>query len=175
MKKYLIIFAALLLGIAACDKKQKDNYPAVTNEGKNIWACKINGSPLIYKGKPTFGNENGVFATAFTSGSATDLTLYGSLTNGPTDKTAQSIEFSTSLIQIGEKVFFAVDSCSYYYIDDNDQLNTKAYISYYHSGWVRFERFDSQIISGEFELKVVRESNNTDTLNITQGRFDIAR
>ncbi len=80
---------------------------------------------------------------------------------------------------VNHKYYFNRDTVFYEY---TNSISNYYFSSYFQSGWVEFHRLDD-IVSGEFELKLYQVCMDTtnpkrpisDTLEFTQGRFDITK
>src|SRR6266542_3463658 len=85
MKKiYFLFLCATLLFSAGCKKQPppEPQLPPITHEGKNIFACKVNGEIFIASGKPIGFSEEG---TEFLFYSDTIFWIHGEVINPKID------------------------------------------------------------------------------------------
>ncbi|WP_439581702.1 DUF6252 family protein [Dyadobacter bucti] len=164
-----LITASVLCGC------QKEKLPLPTQEGKNIFACKVNNEIWIPKGssslggttKPIFG---GLYENSFTR--EVNFGLTANLGNGDEveiflnsfDPGTHNLEKST--VRSGP----SPDPINYGFY----HANGKNYItSEKATGFVKISKADTinHIISGTFEFYAANATG--DIVKITDGRFDI--
>lgn len=166
---WLLPLALLLL--CAC----KDDLPKPTQKGAGTIACRINGTPWVSGGTLRRGDSEYM---RYTPGSQDgDFYLKGKRVkmSGNTTNTELRLYLST-LTSTG---VFQLDSFplkfgAYYDYD------AKPYIYYYtdsgqHTGWVHITKLDTvnRIISGMFEFTAADRDNPSQTVRVTDGRFDM--
>lgn len=167
----VLIFATLITSCTSCKKNTEplpDNpygLPNATQEGKNFFACRINGNNFI-------ANYN-IHHTVAELKNDNLLVVTGS------DRTRNNY-FHQLLFSIGRLITsnttYLYDSTNIkmsYYTDSTCQgISSNAILLNAKSGKIQLTRFDktSKIVSGTFEC--VYPILNCDTLKITDGRFD---
>lgn len=170
MKRIFSLTAVAVLFAISCNKQddtpQEPELPALTQEGKNILACRVNGVTHVYSGKGSFGNENGVSYFRYPN----NILLYAD-----EDALASELEIiindSPSVIRRNTTYFFSTETSDHQARYFSDAANPY-FITRNGSGWIRFVRVDSAIAAGTFEFTAYF---NNDSVKITEGRFDIAR
>ena len=171
MRQLFTLF--LLSGVLfACDKER---LPEPSQEGKNIFACKVNGKVWIPDGSSSLGGttkpiNGGVYHNNFTGGRNFLLTAY--MGNGETvEFFLESFEVGTHNLDV--QTFRSGPSPSpenygVYYKENKTFMTSPD-----HTGFVKITRSDtvSLIYSGTFEFNVATSTG--ETVKITHGRFDI--
>jgi hypothetical protein len=178
MKKYYFILALILLSLTACKKDkhidgtgtpppQQQQLPPITTEGKNTFGCLVNGEVWLPEITPyqmfhyplTSSYENTLFrVTAKKYFSNEDIlqiiTLYIDNVNNE-----GNYPLNSSILPVGAYGDY-INFCIY--TTDSTQI-----------GIVEILKLDTsnKIIAGTFEMKLWKEG--CDTINITEGRFDV--
>jgi hypothetical protein len=169
MKKILLVS---LLAIAACKKTDDtDSLPGPSSNGENYLACKVNGVRHIYKGLSTYMNPNGVAYLGFSN----EVYLTGT-ESGNNDHLAMYVKIPFNTGVTNYDYYFGGES-NQSYADYNPKKpgGTLEYRTASGSGWVRFSRIDTAVASGTFAFTAYRNAQKgTDSVMITDGRFDIA-
>ncbi len=181
MKRTLFILISIVLTgclLTACWKTRPflstDNpygLPNATQKGANVFAFRENGSNVIYKENPysyKYGRDkNDTLVAGISIGTnvppaAHSLTfeLYGNIITGKT----YNLKDSTQI------------SC-HYQTSNNKLCQTDYYGFYPKTGTITFTKIDliNKILSGRFNnIKIpIDNCTSIDTLNITDGRFDL--
>ena len=190
---FYLIFLVPLLFVASCKENDisPDTLPPITQEGLNTFGCYIDGELLVPKdGKPGFGSGR----------TAKGLKIYyrkDSLTNS-LKPPYFAILASNYIDNKGDLIYIYIPSLTtvgdYNINESNGQEGIdsppnphvlanvydsengfKRYLSFNHSGKVIVTRFDTinTIYSGTFSLKMVDAETKSDTISVTEGRFDI--
>ena len=139
--------------------------PPLTQDGRNVLACRVNGIVHVYSGKHTLGDPNGVFYHRYV-----DEILLSADEADLSDAVRISL-FEPNTIVANSTYVFSTKTNSCYALYYSDEANPY-FITKNSSGWVRFTRIDSAIAAGTFEFIAYFEN---DSVNVTEGRFDIAR
>ena len=146
--------------------------PCLTTEGKNMFACKLNGEVFIADVDYSVG---GPIALAAYLNSDNYFTIQATMENDTEYKDVkirsyfdyeqpeQSIHVPNSYVK-GSTNYFAIGTnCeSYYY----DTLN---------KGIITIVEIDTinRICSGRFEMDLINDNCSTNELKVTHGRFDV--
>lgn len=194
MKNFISkILPIIIFAMTACssnDDAPKDQLPPATTSGANTAGCYIGGELLIPKdnipniGSPTsfglqryngvnFGSTNGddYYAVQITNRrDAHGDYIYihiPSLINGVNEY---------PIGQSNGQLFIDSPNNTHVIVHTFDGVNLgKTYYSGANAGIVTITRFDfsNRIVSGVFNLTVYNVENSAETIEITQGRFDI--
>jgi hypothetical protein len=180
MKTYLIFLALILLSLTACKKDkningtgtpppQQQQLPPITTEGKNTFGCLVNGNVWLPEVTPYQ-----MFVYPLTSSYNPNF--------GFDVKTTKKI--SNSIFQGISLQIINLNDTGEYYLNSNSSIGSygtysDALIDCFYStnttqvGKVKIIKFDipNKIIAGTFEMKLWK--NGCDTINITDGRFDV--
>lgn len=191
MKK-LILKIMIAFTLVSCNKEEitvspcEDQLPAITTTGANTFGCCINGNLLKPRdGSGTFGgSDSGFQAWSDTSGNneydEIDIHDFAS------ERTGKILIHIQNFTQIGVGNYIIDQSnglrgydsnsnthlfCKIFDYNDNQY---KYYRSYDNSGILKVTKCDfvNKIYSGTFSCKVVNSSNNNDTIQVKDGRFD---
>ena len=183
MKNSLCCLIALCLLAGACKKNDPDaDLPPATQEGKNTAGVLLDGKPWLPKGSPTSPHPYGVSWPRFRVQGGRTLEINFFRYNSKDDLTAVNFHFpdvrhsgtfdlsqyvNTGVIS-GPRPPYAVYSI---YEPGPDR---KFYTGSTARGQIIITRFDTvaRVVAGSFEAKL-REEGGPDSLNITQGRFDL--
>ena len=177
MKKLLVLLTVALT-LSCCNKdedptkKPIDLLPPATQTGEQTFGCLINGEAFV---PPTFGNNAPSAFYQFVDGNYF-LGISASINSSP----LKSIGVSSDAISIQEDM-------SYQFTNENGDnaaffarylLGGGIYAEYttntIYNGSITITKFDVNkfIISGIFNFKA-EEINNGETVQITEGRFDL--
>lgn len=193
MKKlfsYLILI--LSFGIS-CREDDFDILPAITQEGLNTFGCVIDGEVLIPKNAEAgfLGGASGLQIVYFKDSTFNSIGEYIrppsiSITSSNYHDVGGDLIYLYIPFPILQKEYQINESngnSNFYNLPQPHViLNTydrqdilKRYLSYYQSGQITITEFDtiSTVISGYFNLRVVDAVTKTDTIEVTDGRFDI--
>lgn len=137
--------------------------PAPTREGKNIFACKVDGVVHIYSGEGTIFNPDGVSYQPtpddiFLAGSKKEYNDFVSMTLP-----------NLSLVTIDTTYRFSTET-SEAHGDRYTGNNGTPFRTKNGSGWVRFSRLDTSVAAGTFAFTGYRDG---DSSVITEGVFDL--
>jgi len=190
---FLTLLCALsLLSITGCsnDDPPKDTLPEATTIGANTAGCYIDGKLLVPK-----DGDTGFTGTAYglTVGGGNNFNapiigddyFYVRIVNHR-DRPTYSIWLQIDDMSDGEGAYPFGQANGLYFMDGPnnpfaivmyyDGVNVaKTYYSSENSGNINITQFDyyNGIYSGTFNLTLYNKDNPTDTIEITEGRFDI--
>ena len=188
----LLLITFSLFGLVGCTSNATQNDPVLqlppeTQTGANTFGCYINGKLLVPRsGIGTVG------------GSDTALSVWGDVTGNQqyseidardykSNRTAQILIHIQNLHQIGIGIYIidisngmrGIDGLNNSYIHCrvfNESTNSHQYYrSFNSSGSILITKYDfaNEIISGTFTCRLRNSINQSDEIQITQGRFDI--
>jgi hypothetical protein len=193
---YLLTFLAFIFIASSCQKEElavEDELPPITQEGLNTFGCKIDGEVLVPKdGDPSLfvGSSKGLIAGNVKVGEINNVFqkyFFIEVVNAQDEGGDYIFLYIPNLKEPGEyelgnstgSTLYENNSPNHAIVITYDGETTgKRYLSYENGGKIVINRFDTinTIISGTFEFKAILESDPFgDTLNITEGRFDINR
>lgn len=197
MKKYLFISVSLIILLFSCKKEDLSylhKYPGLpdaTQSGENTMGCLINGVPWIANiENPSFFSSLRRLQANYGENreSQNDYDKYflkinckkiaekdEKLTNGyrisedfdiylrPVNKIGQYQKYDFNFFKFNYSIYNDITGKSKSYIIDSTAIQK-----------IQITKIDTinNIISGLFELKLIRISDNSDSLKITNGRFD---
>jgi hypothetical protein len=180
MRKILLLVALALLPLQACQEK----LPKPTQEGKNTFACKINGQSFIGEDSPgLFSNSKGVFA-AYVAGSD-----YIVVRGSRVEKSSKTGVRTKKEMRLYVKGITGAGVYELNQFQANNgpesyaQYDIRAVSPHTHyltlapgAGQVKITKLDTVrgIIAGTFSFKAVNPDNPADVVNVTSGRFDIS-
>jgi hypothetical protein len=143
--------------------------PFATTEGLNTMGCLINGEPWLPLKENLVGDL--VYHIPFSVGAQ-------SMGGGVSIQGIRDFDNWNEVLDVvadpAESIgFFEFPSYANYYIDSNSGCGFYDLDTTFNS-YVQITKldFNSEIVSGRFEMQVVNE--NCDTLTITHGRFDLS-
>ena len=190
MKTFLVL---LLIAMTSCSKDNNtvdDQLPPITQTGANTAGCIINGKVLIPKngsqaigGSPNYGlniNAGINFNEPIIGDDYWQLEIANKR-----DKNSSGIILYLKDMLAGSSNYEVGQSNGELYMDgpNNNQIIagitengiSKTYWSGKSAGKITITRFDyfSGIRSGTFNVVLYNKDNPTDTIEITEGRFDI--
>jgi hypothetical protein len=178
---YSIIAIGYCLG--CCPDKETPGLPPVTSEGKNTFACKINGEVFVADGSGTDTPNRGIYAVLESNGDTIGNIL-------PLDSCDLIISASkgSNYVFIFLNPYLSVGKHdlrfnTYEYPIENSpenyggvDLNAKHYITTsVDTGSVHIIRWDKKlkIIAGTFQYKAKNLAKRSETIEVTEGRFDL--
>lgn len=161
-------FVIIVLCGTWCKKKVNElsKLPPITQEGKNTFGCLVNGKVWVPQGyNPPHSNFEVIVDP---SDSLIDIRAFSLKDEQKTDIFfGSTITQSTGIFPFQNKGkvslgIFRINGC---YIGSNDSV--------FRKGNLKITKYDLQnnILSGEFDC-VIYASGCTDTVRITNGRFD---
>jgi hypothetical protein len=179
MKTYLIFLALILLSLTACKKDkhingtgtpppQQQQLPPITTEGKNTFGCLVNGNVWLPEVTPyqmflyplTSSYQNEIFTVS--AKKVINQTVNQAISFQVLDLNQTGLYYLNSDHPLGAVGVYAdiIEDC--YFATDTLKI-----------GKVEILKLDvsNKIISGTFEMKLWK--NGCDTVNITDGRFDV--
>ncbi|WP_034061124.1 hypothetical protein [Lacinutrix jangbogonensis] len=193
--KILITTTLILLLLFGCSKDDENNafipsLPEATQTGKNTFGCYIDGvllTPRNGEGANGFPDTGMSFSAL---GDAPDY-IYNEI-NIRDFKSGTGGQMDIHIIDLhanGEGSFIINESNCEDNVDANNNINIRCrlldkqtntynwYCSIENGGTLTITRydFDNGIISGTFNCTVQNYDNPEDSIEITQGRFDINR
>ena len=196
----LSFLAFLLLTATQCKKDTVDQLsllPPATTTGANTFGCLVNGIAMLPKSvmsQPSFDNPNapygmipGLSMTAYGDGRKNigfftgwsgapvlfmEFDIYDSILIRPNTNYWQQVDWGTGSTGVLDHVYYG----GIYGEFINPRTNQYDWFeTYNNSGSTTVTKFDTvnHIISGTFSGKLVQRYGTADTINITNGRFDI--
>lgn len=176
--KNMILLALMALSLAGC-KKDVDELPEPTQSGANTFGAKVDGEFWVPQGfgiMPTapiiearYAGGNSVFINARNFGSSpteSEFELY-----------LQDIAGSGTTILLNQNTAnYPSNSASYGYFVKRRIRPLYEYItSAANTGRVVVTRYDNDahIISGTFEFRAADKTDPSQTVTVTEGRFDV--
>ncbi|MGY0426673.1 MAG: hypothetical protein ACWIPI_07575 [Polaribacter sp.] len=182
-------FLLFTLTLSNCENKDpqdpQDQLPPITQTGANTFGCIINDKVLIPKDKtgytPPGGgtpkgiivkhrpNNNFIIDVANLKDNGSDdiyIYIYNLTSTG-----IYNLGLSNNQTDISFSPNYSHAFCRTY-----DGVNQgKVYLSNLNSGTITITRFDpvNFIVSGTFELSVFNKDNPNETIEVTDGRFDV--
>ena len=160
------------LGLTSCSlfgDTSPDTLPPETQNGAETFGCLVNGKVFVPKGgggEPAIVKVyDGRFAIVANRAANGDLTSQAGFIIEKVDKVGEY--FFTK----AGNVFYTGNSCSYGVTKNS--ISGKVIVTKYERGEDKANNLKWLIISGTFEGILPPERNCKDTLNITQGRFDV--
>jgi len=178
MKKCLLFFtmiSLMALAINGC-KKSKDpepdnpyGLPNATQEGKNIFACRVNGENWIAEKKFGYFIEvvmRDTFLLIRGSKQDDEIERYTIRMNNESVESNRKYLLNDTLKRYAE--FYATGSECF-----NANLGYGSVRSFAHEGELLLTKVDTiqKIVSGIFWLNIL--TDHCDTMKVTDGRFDI--
>ena len=171
MKRILFVLALLpVLLAAACTKADDDTLttpldelPPATQVGANTFGCLIDGVPFV--------NQGGGFSVQ---------NINASYSNNPSRLFVNAFDYSNgsenarivSLRIYDPEINGSVPPTSWTCIvmRDGGEIEYSIILDSYN---IEISRFEDNIAAGTFDMKAISSISNTDTLTVTNGRFDV--
>jgi hypothetical protein len=166
------------------DSIEQNQLPPITQTGANTFGCVINGEVLIPK--DSRGSLGGVSPKKGITVAYLQNNNFTIDAGNFRDENGDRIYiYINNLVSIGTYSFglsngeststFEPDYPHCWGTTFNNLGEGKKHLSNTNSGTIKITRFDqdNHIISGTFELTVFNRENPTETIEITDGRFDI--
>jgi len=180
-----IICSIIAIGccLGCCPDKETPGLPPVTSEGKNTFACKINGEVFVADGSGTDRPNRGIYAVI-----ETDFDTLGNFL--PQDSSGfwlvanngkQIITlFINSPLSFGKHKFSSntytyptvVSPKNYGEVSRSGKIFITTSVD---TGSVFLTRWDRNkfVISGTFQFRAKNLSNKSEIMEVTEGRFDL--
>lgn len=179
MKKIAFI-ALAILSMLACKKPTNDptkdpEKPQQTQTGADILWCRVNGTPQLYKGKPTAIRHNGVHAYKQKYADSSVFIII----RGEDSKYSDGLDMCINVTleaantPVVNKKYRIADGLPYIYSQYYTINDNKAYRVDSNSSHIIFTRFDETVAAGTFEYHGINKDNAL--IHITEGFFDIVR
>ena len=179
----IISLMAIVYCLGCCPDKESPGLPPITSEGKNTFACKINGEVFVADGSGTDTPNRGIYAIIDANFDSLGKIL-------PLDSSNLWIvaKRGSEIISLYINPYLAAgrhqfNSNTYTYPIDNSPENYgdvskggNGYITTsFDTGSVYITRWDQKkfIISGTFQFRAKNLSNKSETVEVTEGRFDL--
>ena len=172
---WILGITLLLLG-SACDREAPqpvDQLPPATQEGANTFGCLVDGEVFLPKNDDVFrlpyyasygyGNLSGTvrFFAGNTDQDIGFLFVFEKILTEPTYFSLPSRDTTVNgAIILNPEIFFSIDNVQYQTI--GGFVNITA-----------LDTLDVRFVSGTFSCDFVNETDNTDTVSVTDGRFDL--
>lgn len=170
----------------------KDQLPAITTTGANTAGCVINGKVIIPKNGINSTSGFPVYGLNIFAGVNFNAPIIGDdywsikITNLKNKDKSYWIYIHINDMTIGVGDHIVGQSNNDFFADGpnnpeiivretNDGVSGKTYISGQNSGIIKISRFDytNGIYSGIFNCTLYNKDNSTETIQVTDGRFDI--
>ena len=185
LTKILFLCGVIVIMAFSCEKENDEpQLPPATQTGANTFGCYINGELLVPKDGTGIPRAKG---------------LRGGLAEGYDNQDYFFINAGNYLNKDGDHIYIYIPSLAqegiftfkqskghigavvspnfpHIFCGTYDGVNLgKIYYSFDNSGTINITRLDTtnSIISGTFQLKVQNKDNPDDTIEVTEGRFDI--
>ncbi len=177
LKPYKVLAMAMLLplwglgGFSSCSLflEPDPTLPPITQNGANTFGCLVNGKVFAPRGSSKY--------PTLTKDYAGSLTLIGMYVKS--GEVESSAGIATPIInQTGEYVFENEYGVWYSGAEGNyggkqKPVKSKLIITKFERGEDKINNLKWLIVSGTFEATLVSDKNSSDTIKITQGRFDV--
>ncbi len=182
---YFLLICILGFCLGCCPDKESPGLPPVTSEGKNTFACKINGEVFVADGSGTDTPNRGIYAV-----------LESNFDNVGNDLPLDSCSLIILAKNSSRRLFLYINP--YLLVDGRRHyLNSRTeeypavvrplnYGRIYSSGnnyitnsvdtgSVFITKWDQRkfIISGTFQFRAKNYLDKTDLVEVTEGRFDL--
>ncbi|MCZ8169689.1 hypothetical protein [Flavobacterium sp.] len=191
----ILIYILSFIILTACNKddnneNQQDQLPPITTLGANTAGCRINGKILIPKNGSQAIGGSPIYGLNKTQGNNfwPDKNDYWQLEiANKRDPNSAGIVLWIKNMQTGNGDYVIGQSNGELYVDgpNNNQIIAsikengvyKTYWSGTNAGIIKISRSDlfvgTSIFSGTFNAVLYNKDNPSETINITDGRFDI--
>lgn len=190
--KTLILF--FFLALASCSKDNNtvdDQLPPITQTGANTAGCIINGKVLIPKNTINSLSGYPVYGLNYYVGPQFGIPLFNDyfslkIANLRSTGIDYWIYIHLNEMNLGVGTYIVEQSNAEFYVDgpNNPQVivrettngkSGRTFLSGVNSGYIIITRFDysNKIITGTFKCTLYNEVNPSETINVTDGRFDI--
>jgi hypothetical protein len=175
--KNILLFALLAFSLAGC-KKDIDELPEPTQTGSNTFGAKVDGEFWVPQGfgiMPTapllearYSANNAIVINArnfASSPTESEFELYLQNVTGP----------GTILLNQNTSNYPSQSASYGYYVKRRLRPLYEYITSAQHTGRVEITKLDkdANIISGTFEFRGADKTDPTQTITITEGRFDV--
>jgi hypothetical protein len=197
MKTTFLLFLSIFLLASSCHEKEEPftpPLPPITMTGLNTFGCYIEGQLLTPRHKvgDLFIDTNRALRYMNSgqppNNAFNEIIVYD---NKSENKGSMSIHIP-SIHEAGEGIYSILESnCEWGSFEANptinvicglweensqgETINSRVYCSIDNSGKLIIKRYNynQKIVSGTFSFKAINQDDSTDTIEITQGRFDI--
>ena len=180
---YFLLVCNLGFCLGCCPDRESPGLPPITSEGKNTFACKINGEVFVADGSGTDTPNRGIYAVLESNGDTLGNIL-------PLDSCDLIIRASNG----SQSVFIYVNHYLYesrHYLNRTTLeypaiVNPENYGRIFRSGHnfitnsvdtgsVYISRWDkkNRIIAGTFQFHAKNYIDKTDIVEVAEGRFDL--
>ncbi|MEX0966904.1 MAG: hypothetical protein WD077_06675 [Bacteroidia bacterium] len=175
MKSIALLTLFLATLVSGCKKEPpKPQLPPYTQEGKNIFACKISGEVFIAEGVMDNNpmSPKGVDYYWILSGS--DTLIYINANEEKPLKASISLKFIFESLNFAKELNQYEKSVGYFYIPVENYVlaESKYSTNEDHKGWVTVKYFQNNILAGTFEFTAIDDRG--EIIHITEGRFDLS-
>jgi hypothetical protein len=178
---WLIPLVAITLTASRCKKNKNEpeteleKLPPITQTGVNTFGCLVNGVAWLPNGtKPSNGGPNiQVYVDPTFQGGK--FTISGNKFN---EIGINSVDLGAINCQGVGQFSFSQNNLSIIYIKSIPNSNCQIFNTdqgTYKIGYLNISKYDlaSRIFSGTFEVTLYNPNTYTDTIKITNGRFDV--
>jgi hypothetical protein len=156
---FIMVLAAIVTG---CRKDTEKDLPPLTQSGENRIACLINGKERIYTGESQVS-----FSLSFLGDY---VSLVGKRAFLLPDRDIEICFESDSIMPNVVYQGFEAQNCTTTYEHGDELYKANPYDGY---NWLMFTRLDTAVAAGIFQFRCIGPDG--DMVNVTSGRFDIAR
>ena len=193
MKTIFSLFLSIFLLASSCHEKEEPftpTLPPITMTGLNTFGCYIDGQLLTPRDKTGDLFDNSIKGLRYlASGQAPDI-LFNEIhiVDSKSSKHGGLSFHLHDIHQLGVGAFTIMSSNFKDGFEANATINAHCgiakegepnnntkYSSINNSGTLIIKRYNynQKIVSGTFSFKAINQDDSTDTIEITQGRFDI--
>jgi hypothetical protein len=175
MKTLTLLTAFILLLLGGCKKEPLvPQLPPYTQEGKNIFACKINGEVFITEGVMDNNtlNPKGIDNNYMVWG--IDTLVYIRAKESIPKEADFSLDFAYTLTHDSFELNQKQNSVAMVYLPVDNYILAKSRFATNddHNGWVHVKYFQNKILAGTFEFTAIDDRG--EVIHVTDGRFDIS-
>ena len=187
MKNISMALCLLSIGfcLGCCPDKETPGLPPVTSEGKNTFACKINGEVFVADGSGTATPNRGIYAVLEvnfdSSGNDFPLDSCSLIILARSSTRRLFLYINPYLLKEGKK--HLLNSITEEYPAVVRPKNYGRVYTYGHNyitstvdtGSLLVTKWDQKkfIISGTFQFKAKNLAKKSETIEVTEGRFDL--
>ncbi len=166
--RHLSFLLLLSMSFSFSTCRDEEELPPITMEGKNTFGCKVNGNLWVPKGRL---GQSAMLVQMQSSGDTIGINIYADDDNTTSGITISI--FDNPNLKVNHPYSFKDQP---YHVEFSRVEN--GIVCFYEnvvSGSITLSKFEpnENVISGTFEFTVL-SSECTDTIKITEGRFDIS-
>jgi hypothetical protein len=176
MKTFTLLTALILLLLGGCKKEAlAPQLPPYTQEGKNIFACKINGEVFIAKGvrdKNTMSPKGTYNNYRITANGDTLVEIRAIEENPIVANIAINFIYTLSKDNFELSQFMNSFAIVYLPVDNYIFAESRFETNANHTGSVHVKYFQNKILAGTFEFTAIDDRG--EVIHVTDGRFDFA-